>query len=129
VISTSIANIVSWSEKHRSAGSNVSPSHSVDVDEKGRNRLSKVYASIALKIPDRDTSIPFVVYGSGTKRLPLQRSRFNVRRMVRRKSRTYFFASCSILYPGLGSLPSPTTRANRSRQFPTAMSNVSPNIR
>uniref|UniRef100_A0A0E9VDC2 Uncharacterized protein n=1 Tax=Anguilla anguilla TaxID=7936 RepID=A0A0E9VDC2_ANGAN len=33
-----------------------------------------------------------------------------------------------MLYPGLGSFEILMTLANRSRQFPTAMSMVSPNI-
>lgn len=44
-------------------------------------------------------------------------------------SAPYFFAACSMLYPGLGSLGSLSTRANRSSRLPTAMSMVSPNIR
>ena len=40
-----------------------------------------------------------------------------------------FFAACSILYPGLGSFDNFRARANRSKQFPTAISIVSPNIR
>ena len=70
VISTSIAKIVSWSEKHKSWGvimSSLSPS----CGPFGLNRLSKVYASTDVSIPERLTSIPFVVYGNGTKRLPL----------------------------------------------------------
>ena len=39
-----------------------------------------------------------------------------------------FSASCSMLYPGLGSLERFSTRAKRSRQLPTAMSMVSPKI-
>ena len=39
-----------------------------------------------------------------------------------------FSASCSMLYPGLGSLDRFSTRAKRSRQLPTAMSMVSPKI-
>jgi hypothetical protein len=42
---------------------------------------------------------------------------------------TYCLASCSIWYPGAGSFESPSTRAKRSRQLPTAMSIVSPNTR
>ena len=39
-----------------------------------------------------------------------------------------FLANYSMLYPGAGSLEISQIRANRSRQFPTAMSIVSPNI-
>ena len=39
-----------------------------------------------------------------------------------------FQASSSMLYPGDGSLESQITRANRSRQFPIAISIVSPKI-
>ena len=42
--------------------------------------------------------------------------------------REYRFAYCSMLYPGDGSLGIRMALANRSRQFPTAMSRVSPNI-
>lgn len=42
--------------------------------------------------------------------------------------RTYFFAICSMLYPGLGSLDSISSLANLSRQLPTAISIVSPKI-
>ena len=35
------------------------------------NRLSKVYASVDVSKPESETSIPFVVYGSWTSRLPL----------------------------------------------------------
>lgn len=38
-------------------------------------------------------------------------------------------ASTSMLYPGDGSFDSPSTRAKRSRQLPTAMSIVSPKMR
>lgn len=40
-----------------------------------------------------------------------------------------YLASYSILYPGAGSLLKPNILANRSKQFPTAISSVSPNIR
>ena len=40
-----------------------------------------------------------------------------------------FLASCSMLYPGAGSLGRLSTRAKRSKQFPTAMSMVSPKMR
>jgi hypothetical protein len=40
----------------------------------------------------------------------------------------YFLANYSILYPGAGSLLKFIIRANLSKQFPTAISNVSPNI-
>jgi hypothetical protein len=39
------------------------------------------------------------------------------------------FACCSMLYPGLGSLEILSTRANRSKQLPTATSMVSPKMR
>jgi hypothetical protein len=42
---------------------------------------------------------------------------------------THSLAKTSMLYPGLGSFDRPNTRAKRSRQFPTAISIVSPKIR
>lgn len=86
-----------------------------------RYRLSCVYASTADKSPARETSIPLVPYGRCSNRLPLPSQ-------LADGTATYFLASCSILYPGLGSFLSPMTRAKRSRQFPIAISSVSPNI-
>ena len=54
--------------------------------------------------------MPLTTYGSGTKRVPLRAAR-------------------SMLRPGDGSFDSLTRRAKRSRQFPTAMSIVSPKMR
>lgn len=98
VISTSIANMVSCSEKQRSAAV-TSPLSSF------------VFASFSMYVssPLKLTSIPFTMYGSSTYVVPWR-------------------ASCSMLYPGEGSLDRPSTRANRSRQLPTAMSIVSPKI-
>ena len=60
--------------------------------------------------PEKDTSMPFTVYGICTNFSPP-------------------FASCSMLYPGLGSLLMLSTRAKRSSMLPTAMSIVSPKMR
>ena len=72
-------------------------------------------------------SIPFVVYGSGSSFFPL----IDVRggSFDGGYESTYFLATCSMLYPGLGSLLKLITRANLSKQFPTAMSRVSPKMR
>jgi hypothetical protein len=69
VISTSIANTVSWSEKHRSAFVAV-PLFS----------MSLAAASTWLRMPENETSMPLTTYGNSTYLEP-------------------FFASCSILYP------------------------------
>ena len=61
VISTSMAKMVSWSEKQRSAGVKISWSPGDLGFPSGRKRLSRVKASIDVRIPDRLTSIPFVV--------------------------------------------------------------------
>ncbi len=86
--------------------------------------------SMKERMPEKLTSMPLTTYGSATSFCPL-------------------LASCSILYPGDGSLDiwvstrvvgikkrlnmkdgrTFKTRAKRSRQFPTAMSMVSPKIR
>ena len=70
-----------------------------------------VLASLLAKVsmPDSDMSMPLTVYGMSMYLVP-------------------FFASCSMLYPGDGSLLRPISRANLSRQLPTAMSIVSPKI-
>lgn len=70
VISTSIAKMCSCKEKHRSAGVMISSSEPLR-DPFWRYRLSVTYASTEVRIPDRLTSIPLVVYGSGSKRWPL----------------------------------------------------------
>lgn len=69
VISISIAKTVSCKEKQRSAG--VIVSFSSDGSAIEENRLSYVYASVALRMPERLTSIPFVVYGRGNNFFPL----------------------------------------------------------
>lgn len=68
VISTSIANTVSCNVRQRSAGVKV-PSSPVSVS---LNPLSKVKASVEVRMPDSDTSIPLVVYGKGKNRFPLE---------------------------------------------------------
>lgn len=70
---------------------------------------SAAVASMKLSRPEKDTSMPLTTYGSSMNLLPC-------------------LANCSMLYPGLGSLLRPNTRANLSRQLPTAMSMVSPKM-
>ena len=71
-------------------------------------RLASFSANVST--PLSDTSMPLTAYGKSINFVP-------------------FFASCSMLYPGDGSLLRPISRANLSRQFPTAMSIVSPKMR
>ena len=92
VISTNMANSVSCSEKQRSA---------LLISFLASRVLAS--CSTLVRIPENDTSIPFTTYGRSRNCVP-------------------FFASCSMLYPGEGSLDKPITLANRSKQLPMAMS-------
>lgn len=70
--------------------------------------------SADVRIPERDTSIPFVLYGNVTS--------------LRERREGFGRAEISTFWPGEGSLLRPIIRANLSKQFPTAMSSVSPKI-
>ena len=104
VISTSMANMVSCGEKHMSSALSLVGSSSSFW------RCCLASCSTNDSIPENETSMPFTVYGRSASLLPR-------------------LADCSMLYPGLGSFGSLITRANRSRQFPIAISRVSPNMR
>lgn len=98
-------------------------------------------SSTKLRRPLKETSIPFTTYGRSTNVSPFFASCKNQTHLSVRPLQAYsctlnrqqrcklLLLTCSILYPGLGSFDIFKTRANRSRQFPTAMSTVSPKIR
>lgn len=65
VTSMSMANTVSCREKHKSSGVNAFVSNHT-----GRR------SSMWLKIPENDTSIPFITYGSGASFLPLNQKSY-----------------------------------------------------
>jgi hypothetical protein len=92
------------------------------------NMMDEIHL-ISIYIYDHSDGICFI--SASTDEIMILLAHFTTPNLIKKIDEivTYRFANCSMLYPGLGSLDKFRMRAKRSKQFPTAISIVSPKMR